>query len=170
MACLEHDWFLSSPCPRCTAVQAPAAPSPAALAPADAPAHTGDQQAAVADDPTPYEEPPLPPPSDDPLTIPPLFRRRKGGGFMYPSLHSASGAPRSAQPPTDVYAAMAQHVGSDLRQWSDDKLTRTSQDQSIPLTDRQPLYQEMRRRQDRKKAYDRLDKAGFTGAHKDTET
>lgn len=116
----------------------------------------------------PWVEPPLPD-IIDPLDIPPFLRRRPGG-WVYPSLHGASpcAALSVSDPMRTGHAVTGATVTTDggrhYETMTNDQLALAI-GATVSLVDRQPYYRELRRREDRAKAYARLQRAGLTGPH-----
>lgn len=137
MPCAEHLWWFDGPCPKCT----PAPVTAPVTEPDDGPGYQYD----FGDD-------------DD---IPPFLQRNPDNTLRQPQRFDTVSAPISEMP------QRAQHVGRDLRQWSDEQLHRANNDETISVVDRQPILRELHRRHDRKKSLDRIQKMkeGKTAKH-----
>lgn len=107
---------------------------------------------------TPYVEPELPTSECiDGLDIPPFLRRRVGG-WVYPSLHNPSGtalqiASAAPLPPGDQRTPQARSA----RELNDAELAAVM-NADLSVSDRQPFLRELHRREDTKKARDRIAK------------
>lgn len=173
MACMEHDWFFLTACPTCARE---ATPPPGATAPpieetpvagveeshVDAGAGVPAEVTAPVTEP-PYVEPPLP----DfyccervTLDIPLFLLRRADGGWKYPRFHVASAVPVGPSTDRPVFensrAGKAQEP-RDIREWSDAELIEATSS-AMSTRDRQPILRELHRREDIKKARERIAK------------
>jgi hypothetical protein len=85
------------------------------------------------------------------LTIPDFLRRAPGGGFVYPC--SPAGHPASVGMPTPVAATVA---ALPWPQWSEQELLDAINSDCYTLVERQPMYQELRAREDKRKSLARI--------------
>lgn len=161
MACADHNWFFSAPCPKCaTTVTVTTPPAPTdkdadrtpptvVTEPEGQPAMEG-----VAEDGSETQVPP-----DLPLTgpqmpdIPGYLRRKPDGSLVDPAPWGELKPLLVGGPPALV----------DLTRWTDGQLW-DAVSANMSIADRQPIIREMTRRENKRKTYARLDSAGFTKA------
>lgn len=161
MACAEHDWFFSTPCPKCAAtvtVTAPPAPleKEADRTPPDIVTEPEGQPAmdGVAENGSETQVPPdLPTTGPQVPEIPGFLRRKPDGSFVEPAPWGELKPLAVSGPPALV----------DFSTWSDADLWAAAS-AHMSVGDRQPIIREMTRRENRRKTYARLDSAGFTKA------
>lgn len=169
MPCIEHDWYFDSPCPKCAAVTVTVAAAPPVSPPQD-----------VEQPTTPAPEPlrptdvggvaegsdgsPVPPeatgdwPLDDMEAIPDFLRRNADNSMMFPAPWGSK-SEFVAKPPAEA---------EDVTLWDDARLWEAVNG-NMSVADRQPIIYEITRRLNRRKTYERLDKAGFTRQKEDTD-
>lgn len=158
MICARHDWWEVTPCPKCDP-----APPPAIATETVTVAVTPETDL-VSGELNPGSEPgPL---FDDPaLDIPDFLLRNKDGSFAHPELmvHDV----RDAVPRPDAPVLHTPEVRP-VEAQTDTELYLALDDPELSLVDRQPIYQELRAREDKKKSYARIEKLKSSKKTKET--
>lgn len=166
MGCAEHDWFFSTPCPKCAvAVTVTTPPAPPDKDVAVLPPEHEPQGQRIAEGAAEAQDGSQVPP-DAPATgpqvpeIPSFLRRNPDNSFVEPTPWDELKPLVVGGPPALV----------DLTAWSDADLW-AAVSETMSIGDRQPIIREITRRENRRKTYARLDTAGFTRAkHDDNDT
>jgi hypothetical protein len=139
MICAKHDWWLSSvPCPKCvTAAETTSADEPLPHAVESPTGAGGGRRDGEMPD------------------IPDFLKRNKDGSFTCPRTSGPSAASLTTAPTCNVTTPGAP---MDVTSVSETDLMDMLNSPEMTLVERQPIYQELRAREDKKKSYGRLDK------------
>lgn len=145
MICARHDWWDAAPCPKCPVVSPDEPTSPLE-------AETVTVAVAPEAPQTDLVSAPVAAAGEEGLDIPDFLLRNKDGTFAHPELmvHAHDDTPTVCQP------SVLKEDDRPVEAWSDAELMGALDDPKFTVYTRQPIYQELHRREDKRKALARI--------------
>jgi hypothetical protein len=164
MICARHDWWSADPCSKCepAAVTAPVTPE----APLGA---IAAETKSVCDAPeTDLVSGAIAGGAEAGLEIPDFLLRNKDGTFAHPELMVHSDVRHAV--PTPDGPILRERAAGPIEARTEAQLYAMLEDVSLSLLDRQPIYLELRAREDKKKSLARIAAMKEKKASKETQS